>query len=84
MKLAFQCLLVVTMLLSLIVWWISTAKLHISSRLPDFSNYHGKDWEKTFSEWSSYVDKPIIQQTTHADETFWVCMCAFILTMKVR
>jgi len=84
MKLAFQCLLVLTMVLSLLVWWISTTKLHLLSRPPEFSSYDGKDRQKTLSEWTAHVEKPIFQQTTHADETFWVCLCAFILMMKVK
>ena len=78
MKMVFQAILCFGLLISGILWLASQAKRDLACHPPSFiPELHQQQWDLWC--WEEYR----VQQTTHADEVFWVLFCTLIMTWKV-
>jgi len=84
MKMAFQTILWIVMICSGLLWMLSQGKIRLYDLwIQDVDSDKMLEFVKS-DIWQRVIEEPIIQQTTHADEVFWICLVAWILTLKVR
>lgn len=85
MKMVFQSILCLGLVMSGLMWVLSQAKRELYEDPPQFVidliNEEDRDFTSEWSYWTRH--NYWVQQTTHADEVFWVLLCTLIMTWKV-
>lgn len=84
MKMVFQSVLCLGLAISELVWLLSQARRELANNPPDIIPHMTSEQEVVYKHsWRLWCYQNWnVQQTTHADEVFWVLFCTLIMTWK--